>query len=70
MPKTMCTNGNCADKKSGVVKGILGGLAAGVAVSAVSVVMMNNSKKTLQKKAGKVADAMEDLFDSAKDMFQ
>ena len=32
--------------------------------------MMNNSKKTLQKKAGKVADAMEDLFDSAKDMFQ
>ena len=38
--------------------------------SAVSVVMMNNSKKTLQKKAGKVADAMEDLFDSAKDMFQ
>lgn len=70
MQKTMCNNGNCADKKGGSLKCILGGLAAGVAVSAVGVVMMNNNKKALQKKAGKVADAMEDLFDSAKDMFQ
>jgi len=59
-----------SDKKSGVLKCILGGMAAGIAVSAVGVVMMNNNQKTLQKKAGKVADAMEDLLDSAKDMFQ
>ena len=32
--------------------------------------LMSNNKKTLQKKAGKVAEAMEDLLDSAKDMFQ
>lgn len=69
MQKEMC-NGSCSEKKSGALKCVLGGLAAGVAVSAVGVVMMNNSKKTLQKKAGKVADAMESLFDSAKDMFQ
>ena len=69
MQKTM-SSGTCAGKKGGSLKCILGGLAAGVAVSAVGVVMMNNSKKTLQKKAGKVADAMEELFDSAKDMFQ
>ena len=59
-----------AEKKGGVLKGVLGGVAAGIAVSAVSVVMMNNSKKTLQKKAGNVADAMEDLVDSAKDLYQ
>lgn len=63
-------NSKCAEKKGGSLKCILGGLAAGIAVSAVGVVMMNNNKKTLQKKAGKVADAMESLFDSAKDMFQ
>lgn len=70
MQKAMCSSGSCKEKKGGVLKGIIGGLAAGMAVSAVGVVMMNNNKKTLQKKAGKVADAMEDLFDSAKDMFQ
>ena len=69
MQKAMC-NGTCDEKKGGGLKCILGGLAAGVAVSAVGVVMMNNNKKTLQKKAGRVADAMESLFDSAKDMFQ
>lgn len=69
MQKAMC-NGTCNEKKGGALKGLIGGLMAGVAVSAVGVVMMNNNKKALQKKAGKVADAMEDLFDSAKDMFQ
>ncbi len=66
----MGNNGSCADKKGGALKCILGGMAAGVAVSAVGIVMMNNNQKSLQKKAGKVADAMEDLLDSAKDMFQ
>ncbi|MBQ3265710.1 MAG: hypothetical protein IJH07_08025 [Ruminococcus sp.] len=69
MQKAMCNSSDCK-KKGGSLKCILGGLAAGIAVSAVGVVMMNNSTKTLQKKAGKVADAMEDLLNSAKDMFQ
>ena len=69
MQKAM-NSGTCTGKKGGGLKCVLGGLAAGIAVSAVGVVMMNNNKKALQKKAGKVADAMEDLFDSAKDMFQ
>lgn len=70
MQKAMCNSDNCKEKKGGSLKCILGGLAAGMAVSAAGMIMMNNSRKTLQKKAGKVADAMEDLFDSAKDMFQ
>ena len=50
MQKAM-SNDAPAEKKGGVLKGVLGGVAAGIAVSAVSVVMMNNSKKTLQKKS-------------------
>ena len=69
MQKAMC-NGTCSEKKGGGFKCVLGGVAAGIAVSAVSAVLMNNSKKSLQKKAAKVADAMEGLFDSAKEMFQ
>lgn len=64
----MC-NDKC-NKKGGHLKCIIGGIAAGIAVSAVGVVMMNNSKRSLQKKANKVADAMENLLDSAKGMFQ
>ena len=63
-------NNCCNEKKGGHLKCILGGLAAGVAVSAVSAMLMNNSKRALQKKAGKVADVMEDLFNSTKEMFQ
>ena len=63
-------NKQCNANKGGSLKCIIGGIAAGVVVSMVSVVLMNNSKRTLQKKAGKVADAMESLVDSAKNMFQ
>lgn len=70
MQKAMCSSGSCKEKKGGSLKCILGGMAAGITVGTVGMIMMNNSKKTLQKKAGKVADAMEDLFDSAKEMFQ
>ena len=63
-------SGSCNEKKGGSLKCILGGVAAGIAVSAAGAVIMNNNKRTLQKKAGKIADAMENLFDSAKDMFQ
>ena len=69
MQKAMCSD-SCKENKGGSLKCILGGMAAGITVGAVGMIMMNNSKKTLQKKAGKVADAMEDLFDSAKEMFQ
>lgn len=68
MQKKMC--GESCEKKGGGLKCVIGGMAAGIAVSAVSAVLMNNNKRALQKKAGKVADAMENLFDTAKDMFQ
>ena len=70
MQKAMCNDAACDEKKGNGLMCVVGGLVAGVAVSAVSAVLMNNNKKALQKKAGKVADAMENLFDSAKDMFQ
>ena len=38
--------------------------------SAGAICLMSNNKKMLQKKANKVAQAMEELLDSAKDMFQ
>ena len=66
----MTKTDSCCEKKGSSLMCIIGGMVAGVIVSAVSVVVMNNNKKSLQKKAGKVADAMEGLFDSAKEMFQ
>jgi len=62
-------NTSC-QKNGGAVKCLLAGMGAGVAVGVVGKVLMDNNKRTLQKKAGKVADAMESLIDSAKDMFQ
>ena len=70
MQKAMCNSDSCKEKKGGSLKCILGGMLAGAAVSAGAICLMSNNKKMLQKKAGKVADAMEDLLDSAKDMFQ
>ncbi|MBQ6412456.1 MULTISPECIES: hypothetical protein [Clostridia] len=70
MSKAMCSSGDCKEKKGGSLKCILGGMLAGAAVSAGAICLMSNNKKMLQKKANKVAQAMEDLLDSAKDMFQ
>ena len=61
---------NSSQKNCGAVKCLLAGMGAGVAVGVVGKVLMDNNKRTLKKKAGKVADAMESLIDSAKDMFQ
>lgn len=61
---------SCEKKKGGSLWCIIGGMLAGAAVSLIGVAMMQNNKKTLQKKADKVADALGDLVDSAKDMFQ
>ena len=66
----MNKNMSCEKKKGGSLWCIIGGMLAGAAVSLVGVAMMQNNKKTLQKKADKVADALGDLVDSAKDMFQ
>ena len=57
-------------KKGSGVKLLLGGLLAGTAVGATGVFLMNSDKRALQKKAEKVADAMENLADSAVNMFQ
>lgn len=65
----MC-NEKCSEKKGGTLKCVLGGMLAGAAVSAVTICLMSNNKRTLQKKANQVAKSMEDLIDSAKDMFQ
>lgn len=67
----MCTDKdkNC-EKKGGSLKCIIGGVLAGVAVGMVGKVLMDNNKKTLQKKASKVADAMENLLNTAMEMFK
>lgn len=66
----MNTNKACEKKKGGGIWCVLGGMLAGAAVSAVGIALMQNNKRTLQKKADKVADALGDLVDSAKEMFQ
>ena len=66
----MMNSEKCASKKGSGLKCVLGGLAAGVAVGMVGKVLMDNNTRTLQKKAGKVADAMENLANSAMDMFK
>ena len=66
----MMNSEKCASKKGGSLKCVLGGLAAGVAVGMVGKVLMDNNTRTLQKKAGKVADAMENLANSTMNMFK
>ena len=61
---------NSAKNKGGKLGFLLGGLAAGAAVGAAGVFIMSSDKRALQKKAGKVADAMENLADSTMKMFQ
>ncbi len=61
---------NCCEKKGSGLKCAIAGAGAGLAVGAIGMVLLSSNKRTLKKKANKVADAMENLFDSAKDMFQ
>lgn len=60
----------CSEKKGGSVKCVLLGIGAGVAFGVAGKVLMDNNKRTLKKKAGKVVSAMENLAESAKDMFK
>lgn len=66
----MKCNEKCEKKKSGSLMCILGGMLAGAAVSAVGIFLLTNNTRTIQKKANKVADAMENLANSAADMFK
>lgn len=66
----MNSNDNSAKKKGGVVKGVIGGMLAGAAVSSAGIFLMTNSKREMEKKANKVADAMANLANSAADMFK
>ena len=45
-------------------------MLAGAAVSSAGIFLMTNSKREMEKKANKVADAMANLANSAADMFK
>ena len=53
----------------GIIKGIGGGLAAGMAVGFIGGQMMKNSKQ-MKKKAGKAMHAVGDLFENVQYMFK
>lgn len=61
----------CCEKKGvGLVPCMLAGLMSGIALGVVGKILLDSNKKALMKKVNKVADAMENLTDSAKDMFK
>ena len=66
----MKSNENSGKKKGGTLKGVIGGMLAGAAVSSAGIILMTNSKSEMEKKANKVADAMANLANSAADMFK
>lgn len=62
---------NCCEKKgAGIVPCMLAGLTSGIAIGVIGKIMLDTNKKALMKKLSKMADAMEDLGDSAKNMFR
>ncbi len=65
----MCSD-KCKEKKTSGLKCVLCGLGAGIAVGMIGKVLMDTNKRTLQKRANKVADAMENLANSAMEMFK
>ncbi len=67
----MCQEKACKQKKgSGVVPCMLAGLMSGIAIGVIGKIMLDTNKKKLMKKFNKMATAVEDLTDSAKDMFK
>ena len=56
-------------KHNGIIKGVGGGLAAGMAVGFIGGQMMKNSKQ-MKKKAGKAMHAVGDLFENVQYMFK
>lgn len=70
-PDKKCQEKNdCKIKCTGVIPCMLAGLTSGVVIGVIGKIMLDSNKKTLMKKFGKMADAMESLGDSAKSMFQ
>ena len=62
---------DCKCKKgSGVVPCMLAGLASGMVIGVIGKIMLDTNKKQLKKKFSEMADAMESLGDSAKNLFQ
>ena len=61
---------SCCKKGTGVVPCMLAGLMSGIAIGVIGKIMLDTNKKALMKKVNKVADAMDNLTDSAKNMFQ
>lgn len=60
----------CEKKGTGTVSCMLAGLMSGIALGVIGKILLDSNKKQLTKKMNKVADAMENLTDSAKDMFK
>ena len=61
---------SCCKKGVGVVPCMLAGLMSGVAIGVIGKIMLDTNKKTLKKKVEKMTEAMENLGDSAKNLFQ
>ena len=61
----------CCEKKGmGVVPCMLAGLMSGIAIGVIGKILLDSNKTALMKKFNKMADAVEDLTDSAKDIFK
>ncbi len=61
---------SCCKKSTGVVPCMLAGLASGIAIGMIGKILLDTNKKKLMKKVNQMADAMENLGDTAKNMFQ
>lgn len=71
----MCNDKKCAEKpckvkKCGTISCMLAGLVSGITLGVIGKILLDSNKKQLMKKVNKMADAMENLTDSAMDMFK
>ena len=69
-PDKKSTDKSCCKKSSGVVPCMLAGLMSGIAIGVIGKIMLDTNKKSLKKKVEKMTQAMENLGDSAKNLFQ
>ncbi len=69
-PDKKSTDKSCCKKSSGVVPCMLAGLMSGIAIGVIGKILLDTNKKKLMKQVNKMADAVEDLTDSAKSIFQ
>ena len=61
---------SCCKKGIGIVPCMLAGLMSGIAIGVIGKILLDTNKKKLMKQVNKMADAVEDLTDSAKSIFQ